>query len=616
MKVLKAFLRDLSRLLKVRKISLRYKLLLVFLCLGLLPVLIVGGVSFFQSNKSIFQNTVIYSSSVINQVAGNFDRWLSEYNYTTMEMINSENFQNGVQNDEDDFLIDQYYKLKLTFYVVNRPEIKDISVYRSNDQLDSLKSTLLVQSLRTTMLKGSEAVGRELYDRVMKASGETVWLNGKVYRSNEKTFDNNITMVRKILGFKSGKELGIFIMHLDAKRIEDIYNDVNLAENGFILIVDSSGKVVSSSGNERNGSSVDALLLNGVSQQPSGSFICKTAEGEMLVNYATSEVTGWKVVSLVPTGSLMKNIYIATGITILIAFIILICILVLSFVASNLIFRPIKLLKTQMKRVEMGDLDITVQPISRDEIGELTQGFRNMVNEVRKLMQAQKEEHSKLKAAELLALQSQINPHFLYNTIDVALWYAKEIQSQEIQNILLSLANFYRISLSSGNNLISISNELAHVRSYIEIESVRFEGKFEVEYDIDEEILPYSIVKITLQPLVENAIKHGIRKRPGKGKIIISGRREGRKIILRIADDGVGMTETQIHDIMNKQVGGGEAARGYGIGNVNDRLVLQYGEEYGLKYTSEKGYGTTVEIVVPALKSGPADDRNQGGAYA
>ncbi len=582
------------------KISLRYKLLIVFLGLGLIPVITVGIVSYIQSYNSIYQNSVTYSNSVIKQVADNFDRWLSEYVYTTMEMINSQEFQAGLDNADDDFIIDQSYKLKMTFYAVNRPEIADIAVYRADDRVDSLKASFLISSLLATALKGSDLMGKNFYDKVMNATGQIIWESSKVYKINELSFDNNITMARKILGFNSGKDFGIFVMHIDSKYIKNIYNDVNMVGNGYILIADNNGKIISTGQPASKSSELEAAIVKEINAGQSGSLLQDIRGEKNLISFSTSRVTGWKVLSIVPTASLMKNIYITTGITILIACIIIIVIMIISIVASSLIFRPIKQLQSQMKRVEAGELDVHIQPVAEDEIGDLTQGFLNMMGEVKKLLVRQEEEQKKLKSAELLALQSQINPHFLYNTIDVALWYAKESNSVEIQNILLSLARFYRISLNSGNNLISIANELEHVKSYIEIESIRFEGKFDVEYDIDEDILQNTIVKLTFQPLVENAIKHGIRKRPGKGRILISGRREGENIKIKISDDGVGMTEAQINDLFTSEGEYRANSRGYGIHNVNDRLVLQYGKGYGLKYSSVKGEGTCGEILIPA----------------
>lgn len=586
-------------LLKNIKISLRYKLLVAFLCLGLFPLLLISSISYIQSYKSLMQNNKIYSDSVTKLVSDNFDRWLSEYEYTSLDLINSQEFQDGIENYDDDFIINQNYMLKFTSYAANRPEITDIAVYRSNDRIDSLNASLLITSLRTTLLKGSELVGKKLYNKVMQAPGRVIWVNSKVYKCNDETFDNNITMMRKIKGLASGKDLGILIIHIDSKYINTVYNDVNLSNKGYIMIVADNGKIISHSFPKKIGSVIEPSMIDMISGKQSGSFIQEAFGIKSIVTFATSKVTGWKVLSIVPMNSLMKNIYATVGITIVVAFIILIFIFILSFVISSVIFRPIKRLKDQMGQVEEGNLDIQVHNVSNDEIGVLTQSFQNMVNEVKMQILRQEEEQKKLRSAELLALQSQINPHFLYNTLDTALWYAKEIQSNEIQNILLSLARFYRISLSSGNNLISIANELEHVKSYMKIESLRFEGKFDVEYDIDDDILQYSIVKITLQPLVENAIKHGIRKRPGKGKVTIIGRLVNDTVIMKVADDGVGMTEEQLNELFDRSIEHIRISGSYGIKNVNDRLILQYGREYGLKYSSVKGEGTCVDVIIP-----------------
>ncbi len=587
---------------RFRSVSLRYKLLIIFCVLGLLPLLTVGVVSYTQSSKAVNQNMIVYSGSIIKQVADNFDRWLREYEYTTLEFVNSAEIQNCLESNEDDFMLQQKYKLKFVFYTVNRPEMVDVAIYRSDDRFDSLKSSSLIyyNSLKSNIPKGSEIIGKDLYDEVIKATGKVIWKSGKVYKINESLYSNSITMCRKVAGFNSGKDLGIFVMHINSDYIKQIYNDVRLAEGGYIIVADNNGKIIVKPDNVNLDNNIGQQLLSSLSSV-SGNFKEKMDGKDYFITYTSSQVTGWKIISLVPMKSINKNIYIARNITILVGFLILFGIVVFSIRVSNFIFKPIKYLTGEVKKVEEGNLDIKIETTSQDEIGDLSDGFGNMIQKIQSLILQKEEEQKKLKTAELVALQSQINPHFLYNTIDTALWHAKEIESNEIQEILLALARFYRISLSRGSNLITIADELDHVRSYLKIESIRFEGKFDVEFDVDDAILNHQIIKITLQPLVENAIKHGIRKRSGKGKIIISGRMEEDRIVIQVADNGAGMSEEQLNKIFQKVDVMYYNNGSYGVRNVNDRLTLQFGDSFGLKYRSIQGEGTWVDVVIPIL---------------
>ncbi len=580
-------------------ISLKYKLFMIFAVIGIVPLLVVGLLSYHQSQKSIYNNIVLYSKSIIKQVADNFDRFLGEFEYTTLELVNSREVQEGLLNHEDDYLIEQKYKMKFVFYSIQRHEIVDIAIYRENDRMDSLKATLLIESLKMDVLKGSEAVGEDFYQRVIGEMGGVLWVSDKIYKSNEIYFDNNITMARKVKDFNNGKDLGIFIMHINREHIKNVYEDVDLGEEGHIVICDEEFKIVSHADDEKLGRTVDNNIIKNMNNKKEGSFKEFVNGQDCFVSFTSSSVTGWKIMSIVPMKTLMKDINMTKNIIIIIGLVIIVLIIIFSIIFSGHIFRPINHLRKQMKVVEKGNMDIEMCGFTRDEIGDLTEGFYNMVGKINNLMIMEKEKQKKMRIVELKALQSQINPHFLYNTIDTALWFAKEIKAEEIEEILLALANFYRISLSKGNNLVKIADELDHVKNYLAIENIRYEGKFDVEFDVESDILDKMIVKITLQPLVENAIKHGIRKRPGKGHIKISGKCEGDKIILEISDDGVGMIESELRSVLKGNANSDIYASGYGVHNVHERLVLQYGKEYGLKFKSVKRKGTCVTIIIP-----------------
>ena len=221
-----------------------------------------------------------------------------------------------------------------------------------------------------------------------------------------------------------------------------------------------------------------------------------------------------------------------------------------------------------------------------------------MVVRIQKLMEKVRQEEITLRKTELKALQAQINPHFLYNTLDAIAWLCEDGRSQDAEDMVTSLAKLFRISISKGHELITIEKEIQHAESYLRIQKFRYKNQFTYHFDVDEECLGYLCNKITLQPIIENAIYHGINRMVDEGEILIEVHQDQDDIILAVEDNGVGMTEEQCQEIMKKERGD---RTGIGIKNVNDRIKIYFGEEYGLSITSELDEGTRVTIRMPKV---------------
>lgn len=251
-------------------------------------------------------------------------------------------------------------------------------------------------------------------------------------------------------------------------------------------------------------------------------------------------------------------------------------------------------------RKEKGDFNIPILSSSEDEIGQLTKSFQSMLTKMAILIEDQFKLGHEIKNAELKALQAQINPHFLYNTLDLINWMSMKYNAKEISSLVDALSKFYKLSLSRGEDVISIEDELNHVKAYVMIQNMRFSNGITLETDVSDELKQYGILKILLQPLVENAILHGIlEKDDEQGTIRITGWLENGIITLRIQDDGAGMSWEMLQEIPNRILP--NEKHGYGIRNIDERIRLNYGSEYGLTYDSKPGEGTTVEIRIPAI---------------
>ena len=221
-------------------------------------------------------------------------------------------------------------------------------------------------------------------------------------------------------------------------------------------------------------------------------------------------------------------------------------------------------------------------------------------------MEQVRQEEITLRKTELKALQAQINPHFLYNTLDAIAWLCEEGRNKDAEDMVTSLAKLFRISISKGHELITIEKEIQHAQSYLRIETFRYKNQFTYTFDVDENCLGYLCNKITLQPIIENAIYHGLNRMVDEGEITIRIREDGDDIILSVEDNGIGMTEEQCQEILRKEPGD---RTGIGIKNVNDRIKIYFGEEYGLTITSELDEGTCVDIRMPKVEKGDYDGK-------
>ncbi|MCJ8012267.1 histidine kinase [Paenibacillus sp. KQZ6P-2] len=321
-----------------------------------------------------------------------------------------------------------------------------------------------------------------------------------------------------------------------------------------------------------------------------------SGESYLVVNKDIPQ-TDWILHYLVPdnlnkTG--IGNILSATGI------IVLICMVFLSiiiFLFSETMLKGIEKLNTKMKMVEDGDLTVVVSAHSKDEIGQLTHRFGSMLKQINQLISEVYQTKITQKAAELKALQAQINPHFLYNSLSLINSKALRIDAEEISDLVNHLSRYYRTTLNKGKQIISIQDEWTNIQAYIHIQLAMHNTRFDVEFDADDKVFEFEMIHLILQPIVENAIMHGIDlKREGRGKLILRASLDGEDIVFVVEDNGVGMEPYMIKRILEHE------SAGYGIKNVQERLQLLFGPEYGISIHSQSGVGTSVIVRIPQYR--------------
>jgi two-component system sensor histidine kinase YesM len=274
--------------------------------------------------------------------------------------------------------------------------------------------------------------------------------------------------------------------------------------------------------------------------------------------------------------------------------------LVCAVVISNTLSRPIKRLEFYMKEIEKGNFDIRADIKSTNEIGLLSKRFNIMIGKIRELMNQIVVEQEFKRKSDLKALQAQINPHFLYNTLDSIVWMAEGNKQEEVVTMTVALGKLLRASIGRGDELIPIKAEIEHITSYLTIQKMRYKTKLDFQIDVDEEILHCKTLKLILQPLVENCIYHGIKNKIGTGIIRITGKMIEDHIILKVSDNGIGMEPLQLARIFSQDYRMDN--NGVGVTNVNERLKLYFGGQFGLSFTSIIDRGTEVTICIPIIE--------------
>ncbi len=304
---------------------------------------------------------------------------------------------------------------------------------------------------------------------------------------------------------------------------------------------------------------------------------------------------------------------------------IILCTLLMVVLALGLIFttllitsgilRPVQELYEATGEIAKGNFDVRARVTSQDEIAVLSEGFNNMAGNIQTLVDRVRENEQKMRRTDLRLLQEQINPHFLYNTLDTIVWLIEGNEPEEAVDMVVTLSDFFRIVLSKGKEFISIRQEAQHIESYLQIQGKRYHDIMEYVIDIAPELYDFKILKLTLQPLVENALYHGIKYKRSKGNILVSGYLSDKNIILSVYDDGVGMDEEELGHLREEiERPCKETEKGFGLANVNERIHMYFGSEYGMSIEAQKGWGTKVQIVIPAIEARENDVSLDGEA--
>lgn len=407
--------------------------------------------------------------------------------------------------------------------------------------------------------------------------------------------DNRI-FVTKYVNYNYNEDSGVLLFELSSDKIIEIANNTNLGSGGQIVILTTGKYSIIFSSEEKIDQDIMKILNKEI--LGNGSFTFKS--NKMSYNIETINNTRWRIgifINIDESAESQRSFAITL---IMISFIAIIITTVLISFISRSIANPLKKLESTMKEIEEADY-LLVEEVNigkQKEIASLSESFNLMMRRIKELMDKVVEEQETQRKSELKALQYQINPHFLYNTLDSIVWLVDNNKNKEASEMVVALAKLFRISISRGRNIITVKDELEHARSYLLIQSIRYADAFKYEFDVDPNVVEYTTLKLILQPMIENAIYHGLKNRIDEGYIKISAKLVNTKVVFEISDNGYGMREEKIEELY-ENFKNPELNDGVGLKNIYLRLKIYYGDEADLQIESELDEGTTIRIIIP-----------------
>lgn len=550
--------------------------ILVAALIGTVMVIAAGTIMLFLNTyqKSLIQNAQTASRQSVSQISNTVDNYLRDIE-ELMHLMEEE--MAGPNQERDDFF---GALMKI------RPDIVAVTTYDESGNL---------MECRALNGQPRENIYQNLSFSLERAQEKDGYISTPhVVTLFEEYYPWVVSVVEPMHTEQGEAWVSVDIQFND---ISSYVNDVGIGRHGYCFLMDTEGHIIYHPQQQLLYAQLKKEDTKAIARMPDGAQM----ENNVIYSIQTLQDQGWRVVGVsfvdeMVTASVedVSDILILTGSAILITS------FAMSIILSKVLSKPIHSLVGAMRAFEQDADSFTYTPVSGiKEVELLSESFDHMVGKIQKLMATVRDEEINLRKTELRALQAQINPHFLYNTLDSIAWMCERGKTSDAVLMVNALARLFRISISRGHELIPVRSELQHAESYLQIQAYRYRNQFSYEFQVDETCLDYLCNKITLQPIIENAIYHGINGLVDEGKILITVSSQGEDILFTVEDNGNGMEPEQVEAILQKER---SDRAGIGIKNVNDRLKIYFGQSYGLTIHSIPDEGTRVEIRMPKVK--------------
>ena len=584
--------------LSIKNLSIQSSIFMYFTVTAIIAIALISLIIFQRFTNSLNATIIEENSGIVGQLGESVDSYLRN----AMKVSDSI-YYNVIKNT--DISNDDIKKGMNLIYVNNDNMIDDIALISGKGEL--------IESMPALRLKDNINVLEK--DFFKKSMAESEYINFSMphirdlFDRNENSYSWVISLSRAVEVTDEGKAThALLLINLNYRYFEEIFSNVNLGNGGYVYLTNDRGDIIWHpkqneiySGRFNEDNKYAATLKDGITVE-------NLRGKNITLNVRTIGYTGWKLVGVTPSAALGIDGIKFRFFVLFVADLFLFLLAMINAFISDKISNPIKRLDGSVREIESGNLDVEIVPSGSYEVEHLGKSIKNMLGRIKVLMSDLVAEHNAKRKSEFDTLQSQINPHFLYNTLDIIVWMIENENSDKAVNIVTALAKFFRISLSKGKNIITVKDEVEHVRNYLMIQNMRFKNRFEYSIDVDEKVLSYSSLKLMLQPLVENAIYHGMEFMDGDGEIDVKVFKEDDSLYFTITDNGLGMSEDMVETLLSKDFVPSKKGSGIGVKNVNERIKLYFGSEYGLKVESEPDEGTKITIHLPAVVYGENDE--------
>ena len=573
------------------RISIRYTIFVYFTVSALAIILLIGAILYSQMSRQLALAVQDENRIVLGQINRSVDSYLR----TIMKL--SDSLYYGVIKNAD--LNAESINSQITLlYDNNKDSIANIALLsKKGELLEAVPAARLKTELDVTK--------EEWFGNTLERTDNlhfTIPHVQYIFDNGENQYRWVITLTRAVeITHGTSTEQGILLIDIRYSSLQQILENITLGNQGYLYMVSSGGELIYHPKMQLIETGQMSENIATAVEYRDGNYR-ERYDGEWRdVSVKSVGYTGWKLLSVTPEKGLpLNNLKMRLFVVFVVAAFLLVLVLTNTFISSR-ITTPIQKLERSVNAIEAGDLDTEVYMGGSYEIRHLGRSIGDMAKRIKALMQDIVTEHESKRKSEFDTLQSQINPHFLYNTLDIIVWMIENEQKQEAVAVVTALARFFRISLSKGKSIITVRDELEHVRNYLTIQQMRFKNKFTYHIDAKEDVMELVSLKLILQPLVENAIYHGMEFMDGDGEIGVEVYRESEDLWFRISDNGLGMTAEQVESLLSeKEHISSKRGSGIGVKNVNERIRLYFGEEYGLTIQSEPDDGTVISIHLPA----------------
>ena len=576
---------------RFRDFSIRTKLIIGFLAILLPLVLILSIVFYSYSAEIVLKQSLEQTREIVEQFSISLDNYMGLMRNKMEILADSPTIQEelNTHQDKEDIKNDSFYSRnkrirRIMLQIYSSVTMNDVEIYGINETNHYL----------SLWSKKYEIPDKDiLFENANLSKGRSVLVN------NINDADT-IQMIKMVKDLQTYKPIGYIRFGLKRNYIEKMAKNINFGSDGSVVIFDENLNKIS-------GIAHDSALSKLLKEKPSiGNFSYSEGKNEYTAVHIHSDSTGWTTVGVIPLRYINKDLAGIQYLTVIIIVLTIIIGVTVSVIIAQSLILPLENTVNALEKFSRGDFAVRLKENRCDEIGKLNRIFNKAIKEINELMQKVTQSEILNKEMEFKTLQSQMNPHFLYNTLDAINWLAFKEKQTEICNLVAAISSLIRASISNKKSIITIEQELDYVKNYIYIQHIRYKDRFDIIYDIDESLLKQAVPKLIIQPIVENAIIHGIENSKNKNLLYISVKRENECIVIIVKDTGIGMTDEKVSELLKEPLNteGDEqkAHTNLGLYAVHKRIQLMYGDLYGLTVQSQAGEGTTVTLHIPFTK--------------